>query len=432
MKGPNWKERRLSPWQRRLLTGAATAIAGQLYLSLWAEGFRVSIAAVIYPLLLITLMRESHRPDTGAAAGLCVMALRVPLDLRKGMGLAQALVLEAPGGVFYLVYECLLCLLVRDRRSVSLGRLWGSLTLCDFGANLVNLALSSHLAALREPAELLGIAALALARASLAVGGVLLLQRYRALLLRREHEERYRRLFLLTAELKSELYFLKKNAEDIEAVMSNAYRLYEHLDEEDEEAKALALGVARDVHEVKKDNLRIIRGLEQVVTESYDQETMRLSDLLNILERSTRQLLGAQRADIRLECRLTGDLSLREHYQILSVLKNLVTNAVEAIQGAEGRGVVEVVCRPGAEVLELTVRDNGPGITERGMKNLFQVGYSTKFDPSTGNINRGVGLSAVQHIVQSLKGEICVDSKPGQGACFHITLPLGQVTGGEV
>ena len=95
MKGPNWKERRLSPWQRRLLTGAATAIAGQLYLSLWAEGFRVSIAAVIYPLLLITLMRESHRPDTGAAAGLCVMALRVPLDLRKGMGLAQALVLEA-------------------------------------------------------------------------------------------------------------------------------------------------------------------------------------------------------------------------------------------------------------------------------------------------------------------------------------------------
>ena len=425
-----WRDLRLGPWQRRLLVGGLVALAGQLYLSLWAEGFRVSMAAVLYPVLLVALMRESHRPDTGLVTGLSVFCFRVGLDLFRGTALGAAVVLEAPGGVFYFIYDCILCLLVKDRRSHG-HRLWPALMACDLGANIVNLALSSRLGFLTDPAELLGLGGLALGRATAAGCILLLMRRYRALLLRQEHEERYRRLFLMTAELKNELYFLRKNAEDIEAVMSNAYRLYELLPEEEEEAKALALGVARDVHEVKKDNLRIIRGLEQVVTESYDSETMGLGDLLNILERSTRQLLGAQRADIRLECRLEGDIPIQEHYPVLSVLKNLVTNAVEAIQGDSGHGTVQVDCRTGAETLTLCVKDDGPGITERGMKNLFQVGYSTKFDPSTGNINRGVGLPAVQHIVESLGGTISVASKVREGTCFTVTLPLENVRGGR-
>ena len=66
------------------------------------------------------------------------------------------------------------------------------------------------------------------------------------------------------------------------------------------------------------------------------------------------------------------------------------------------------------------------------MKNLFQVGYSTKFDPSTVNINRGVGLPAVQDIVESLDGEIAVDSELGKGTCFSVTIPLASVTGGNI
>ena len=64
------------------------------------------------------------------------------------------------------------------------------------------------------------------------------------------------------------------------------------------------------------------------------------------------------------------------------------------------------------------------------MKLLFQVGYSTKFDPDTGDINRGVGLPAVHYIVEDLGGDIQVQSQPGQGACFRVSLPLAVVTGG--
>ena len=65
------------------------------------------------------------------------------------------------------------------------------------------------------------------------------------------------------------------------------------------------------------------------------------------------------------------------------------------------------------------------------MKMLFQVGYSTKFNEATGDINRGVGLPAVQYIVDELEGSIQVESEPGQGTTFHVDLPLKAVTGGD-
>ena len=312
-------------------------------------------------------------------------------------------------------------------------RLWVSLWLCDLISNIINLFLSSHMQpqGLASP-NLLSLAGLALFRSLAAWAIVWGIRGYRQLLIREEHERRYRRLFLMTASLKTELYFLKKDAEDIEGVMSNAYRLYERLEEEgDEERAALALSIARDVHEVKKDNLRIIRGLEENVAEVYDHQDMSLRDLLNILEISTRQFLGAQRADIRLECSCPTDLAVREHYRLLSILKNLVTNAVEAIQSGRSSGTVRVETGVEGEEFLLTVSDDGPGIPPRAIKMLFQVGYSTKFNADTGDMNRGVGLPAVQYIIEELGGTIQVDSQLGQGAVFRVRLPLSAITGGK-
>ena len=69
MGGLGRKGWRIGPWQRRLLIGLAVALTSQLYLTVWAEGFRVSTAAILYPALLVTMMRESHRPDTGLGTG---------------------------------------------------------------------------------------------------------------------------------------------------------------------------------------------------------------------------------------------------------------------------------------------------------------------------------------------------------------------------
>ena len=67
-----WSIPQLSPRQRRLLVGLVTALCSQLYLSAWAEGFRVSAAAILYPILLVTLMgwicRKLEKPASAAPA----------------------------------------------------------------------------------------------------------------------------------------------------------------------------------------------------------------------------------------------------------------------------------------------------------------------------------------------------------------------------
>ena len=60
---------RLTVRQRQLLTGVVVALTSQIYLSLWAEGFRVSAAAILYPVLLVTLMEDRRGPDTGLVTG---------------------------------------------------------------------------------------------------------------------------------------------------------------------------------------------------------------------------------------------------------------------------------------------------------------------------------------------------------------------------
>ncbi|MDQ9884266.1 hypothetical protein RFX61_06875, partial [Acinetobacter baumannii] len=68
--------------------------------------------------------------------------------------------------------------------------------------------------------------------------------------------------------------------------MSNAYRLYERLSAMDvpDDMKKMSLSIARDVHEIKKDYIRIIQGIEQEISEEYDEKQMSFQDLLQILE----------------------------------------------------------------------------------------------------------------------------------------------------
>jgi len=427
------KKIHLTSIQRSLLIGVCVCLTSQLYFSMWAEGFRLSASAIFFPVLLLTLKRESHRPSAGLITAMCVICFRVLWDLVGGLGLGDALLQEYPGGVFYLCYDVILCLMLRDRRAGSTRRIWVSLFCADLVSNSINYALSSRLILSNAQTVVVPLAWMALIRSAAAVFLLWAMQSYHQLLVQQEHELRYRRLFLMTANLKTELYFLKKDAEEVEKVMAHAYKLYEQLVQQDvpEDLRELALSIARDVHEVKKDNLRIIRGLEEEVAETYDHEDMSMRDLLNILAQSTRQMLGEQRSEIRLECSCPRDLSVREHYRVLSVLKNLVTNAVEAIQTADGVGCVRVTTVAQGETLIMTVEDDGPGISPRKQKLLFKVGYSTKFNPSTGDISRGVGLPAVQYIVQELGGTMSVSSEPGMSTVFRVELPLGQVTGGR-
>jgi two-component system, CitB family, sensor kinase len=105
---------------------------------------------------------------------------------------------------------------------------------------------------------------------------------------------------------------------------------------------------------------------------------------------------------------------------LVTVLGNLLDNAIDAVAGAAG-GWVAVTVRAEAEELLIVVRDSGPGIAAADAATVFDRGWSTK-QPTAGR-TRGVGLALVKRIVDRLGGKITVE--PGPGAVFTVRVPSG-------
>jgi signal transduction histidine kinase len=106
------------------------------------------------------------------------------------------------------------------------------------------------------------------------------------------------------------------------------------------------------------------------------------------------------------------DAELMEH-----VFYNLIVNAAQASPKA---GVVTVKSRANGNIAEIAVIDRGSGISPDTMKNIFNPFFTTK---PTGV---GLGLAIVAKIVDQHRGKIAVESHPGEGSIFCVTLPMDQ------
>jgi len=104
-------------------------------------------------------------------------------------------------------------------------------------------------------------------------------------------------------------------------------------------------------------------------------------------------------------------------------LTNLVQNAIEALPlSAETgeAGAVHISARRRGAELELTVRDNGPGISPEDQRRVFAPFFTTK-GPGRGI---GLGLTLTRRLVARMGGTIQLDSALGEGTAFIVRLPV--------
>ncbi len=101
--------------------------------------------------------------------------------------------------------------------------------------------------------------------------------------------------------------------------------------------------------------------------------------------------------------------------QIRQVLLNLCQNAIDSMPRG---GELTVMTRALEDHVEVVIADTGHGMTESVMENIFQPFFTTK--PG----GTGLGLSVCQKIIQDHGGDIEVNSKPGAGSSFTISLPI--------
>lgn len=110
-------------------------------------------------------------------------------------------------------------------------------------------------------------------------------------------------------------------------------------------------------------------------------------------------------------------------WRVHQVMENLIGNAIKFTPGG---GVIEVAARTADEpdMVEIEVRDTGPGIPVKEQKKLFTMFYQIETDSTRSAGGLGLGLVISKGIVEGHGGQIWVESETGQGSSFKFTLPV--------
>jgi len=147
-----------------------------------------------------------------------------------------------------------------------------------------------------------------------------------------------------------------------------------------------------------------------------------LSDLVD--ERAGIATVNAQRKKITLGTDLQEVSNcMFDVERFRQVVDNLLTNAVKF---SPSETKIHLTCREMGSSIEITVRDQGPGIPPEEIDKLFGAFQTLSTRPTGGEKSTGLGLSIAKQIVDSHGGDIEVESKVGIGTAFVVRIPLKQ------
>lgn len=114
--------------------------------------------------------------------------------------------------------------------------------------------------------------------------------------------------------------------------------------------------------------------------------------------------------------------------QLNQLFMNLLLNAIEAIGPAGRAGLIRLRTWVEGDGVKIAVSDNGCGIPAENLKKIFDPGFTTKGV----RVGSGLGLPICYQIARSHQGRIDVESRPGEGSRFTVTLPIHRSGGADV
>ncbi|MBI2800700.1 MAG: PAS domain S-box protein [Gammaproteobacteria bacterium] len=116
---------------------------------------------------------------------------------------------------------------------------------------------------------------------------------------------------------------------------------------------------------------------------------------------------------------------LSDRVRLRQVVNNLLGNAIKFSTGQTRTGQVQVRAEPAGETsVRITVSDNGIGMTPASVAKLFNPFTQAEVSTTRRFGGTGLGLSICQRLVELFAGSIAVDSTPGLGSTFTVTLPV--------
>lgn len=211
---------------------------------------------------------------------------------------------------------------------------------------------------------------------------------------------------------------------------------------------SFAAGIAHDIN----NPLYLVLGFAEAIIEERDPTTIRdlaqeiiqavrrISTISREFTQYARQSISSEYVDVELNVKLEEafkiaqyatvlqDLSVVKDYtgkqlikakpdELLHALVNLITNAIQAM---DGKGTLTLTTHDEDEAAIVTISDTGCGIPDGRLEQIFEPFFTTKA-PGKGT---GLGLYNVKSIVGKNHGKISVTSEVGKGTMFRLQFPL--------
>ena len=415
--------------KKMILIALIDAFASQIYMQIFPQGFPISLSVAILPIYYF-FDRKLNPRITAVYIGAIGLTFRTITRFAYYGGFAKAFLADFNFIYFDISYGLFFYYLYTKKIDLNNGKsnltTWvGVVIFSDFMGNCIEYLSRYGLKDFVTTTAIGTLLLVAVIRAILGTAIVLLIRYYRMLIKKQEHEARYQQLLLLSSDLKSEIYYMRNNMEHIENVMTDAFYLYDKMEEiKTVDKKEKALSIAKDIHEIKKNYYRVIQGIEGIATDDSNDDSIKISDLTMILYTSMNKTIASNDYDIGLSFYVKSGEYIKDHYYLMSVLRNIVNNSIEAMSKQECKGIVTLIHREDEDEHVFIIKDNGPGIKEKDLKFVFDPGFSTKFNEATGSISRGIGLTLVKEIVErQFGGSINIESIFGKGTTFRIKIP---------
>lgn len=416
-------------WKPAIVAALCVGLGSQVSFTAFTTGFIITLAVVILGVFLsqyrnmnpfmITLLTAFWSPF-----------FRGIIEYAQINDFKVVYNMVSPDVMFYIAYGVIYYFAFYRRIKKTNITCVVAIALSDWGANICEMMVRMENYILPIPLyeNLLKIACL---RSLFIFAIIIVIEKYKALLMSEEHEERYKKLIVMASVFNSEVYFMNKNMVEIEDVMKKSFSLYGELKKDGypTELSALALDISKDVHEIKKDYIRVIQGLQDNFLSDINASDMWIEDIVQILIVDINEQIKANNSKVYFTVDTKYNFKVEDHFALMAVLRNLIMNSMEAI-GENRKGYVELVIKKEGSYYVFTIFDNGPGIRKDEISVIYEPGFSTKFDQTTGDINRGVGLTLVHSIVEDVfDGSIFVESTEGSYTKFVISIPCESMKG---
>jgi len=230
-----------------------------------------------------------------------------------------------------------------------------------------------------------------------------------------EEVARHKRLAALGKLSAGIAHEIRNPLSSIRGLAQFVYNSFSKTDERKEDLNTI-------IQEVDRLNKLVVQVLDYAKLKELNLTSFSLNNLVNKIVVLFKQEIKNKQIIFYLE--LSSDISLIEadKDQIRQILINVVINAIQAIPE---KGKIKIKTEKdllrGEPAVKLVIEDNGIGIAEKDLNQIFDPFFSTKEQGS------GLGLSIVYKLVEGHQGEIKVESKEGEGTKFIIFLPQKRV-----